>query len=45
MSKLDDMIKTLCPDGVEHVKLGDVCEIKTGKGITRRDCSGTGAEL
>lgn len=23
MSKLDDMIKKLCPDGVEFVKLGD----------------------
>lgn len=23
MSKLDDMIKKLCPDGVEFVKLGE----------------------
>lgn len=27
MSGSDDMIKTLCPDGVEFVKLGEVCEI------------------
>ena len=26
MSKLDDLIKTLCPDGVEFKKLGEVCE-------------------
>ena len=26
MSKLDDMIKTLCPDGVEYVRLGEVCK-------------------
>lgn len=31
MSKLDDMIKTLCPDGVEYVKLGEVIKsINTG---------------
>ena len=42
MSKLDDMIKTLCPNGVEFVKLGDLCEIKTGKGITQKDCSDVG---
>lgn len=42
MSKRDDMINTLCPDGVEYVKLGDVCEIKTGKGITQKDCSEIG---
>lgn len=30
MSKLDDMIKTLCPDGVEYVKLGEVMNISRG---------------
>lgn len=25
MSKIDDMIKQLCPDGVERVKLGETC--------------------
>lgn len=30
MSKLDDMIKRLCPDGVEFMKLGEVC-LKTNK--------------
>ena len=42
MSKLNDLIKCLCPDGVEFVKLGEVCEIKTGKGITQKDCSEIG---
>ncbi|ONI45107.1 hypothetical protein AN641_04800 [Candidatus Epulonipiscioides gigas] len=27
MSKLDELIKELCPDGVEYVKLGDVVNI------------------
>lgn len=39
MKNLETMIQELCPDGVEFVKLGDVCEIKTGKGITQKDCS------
>ena len=40
MSKLDDIIKKLCPDGVEYVKLGEVCEIRGRigfRGYTRRD--------
>ena len=42
MSKLNDLINKLCPDGVYFVKLGEVCEIKTGKGITQKDCSDVG---
>ena len=30
MSKLDELIKELCPDGVEYRSLGDVCEVFTG---------------
>ena len=30
MSKLDDMINRLCPDGVEFVKLGEVAKVGTG---------------
>lgn len=37
MSKLQELIQKLCPDGVEYKKLGDFCEIKTGKGITKSD--------
>ena len=31
MSKLDELIKELCPNGVEYKKLKDLCKIKTGK--------------
>lgn len=30
MSKLDELIATLCPDGVEHKELNSVCEFKNG---------------
>ena len=30
MSKLQDLIQKLCPDGVEYKKLGDVCELSRG---------------
>jgi type I restriction enzyme S subunit len=31
MSKLDKLIAELCPDGVEYVKLCDICKISNGK--------------
>ena len=31
MSKLDELIKELCPNGVEYKELKDICVIKTGK--------------
>lgn len=31
MSRLEDLIQTLCPDGVGYQKLGDICQIATGK--------------
>ena len=42
MSKLQELIDKLCPNGVEFKPLGEVCEIKTGKGITKNDASGGG---
>ena len=30
MSKLDDLINELCPNGVEYKKIGEVCEISRG---------------
>ena len=40
MKKLETLIQELCPDGVEFVKLGEVCEIKGRigfRGYTRKD--------
>lgn len=37
MSKLDKMIKELCPDGMEYVKLGELCTFVRGKTITEKD--------
>lgn len=37
------MIKRLCPEGVEFVKLGDVCEIRRGVRVVKKqlgDCDG-----
>ena len=42
MSKLEELINKLCPDGVEYVNIGDCCEVKTGKGITKSDASEDG---
>ena len=30
MSKLDELIKKYCPDGVEYKKLGDIATISRG---------------
>lgn len=37
MSKLQELIQALCPEGVPFKPLGELCEIKTGKGITKKD--------
>lgn len=40
MESIEQMIKRLCPEGVEYVKLGEVCEIKGRigfRGYTRQD--------
>lgn len=34
MGKIDELIKELCPDGVEYVKLGEIAEIGTGSSNT-----------
>ena len=30
MSKLENLLETLCPDGVEYKSIGDICEISRG---------------
>ena len=36
MSKLQQLLETLCPDGVEYKMLGDVCTYKKGTSITKQ---------
>ena len=33
MSKIEKMIKELCPKGVENVKLGDYCSFTRGQNL------------
>lgn len=42
MSRINDLIKKLCPNGVIYKKYGDVFEIKTGKGITTKEATDDG---
>jgi len=35
MNRIEKLIAELCPDGVEWKKLGEVCEFKRGKAITK----------
>lgn len=42
MSRIEELIREKCPDGVEYLMLGNMCDIKTGKGITKADGSEEG---
>ena len=35
MSRLEQLIAELCPDGVEYVKLSSICDIKRGERVTK----------
>ena len=35
MSKLEELIQKLCPNGVEYKPLGELCEIKKGKQLNK----------
>ncbi|NLC46432.1 MAG: restriction endonuclease subunit S [Firmicutes bacterium] len=37
MSRLQQLIQELCPDGVKYVKLEDVCVFERGTSITKKD--------
>ena len=39
MSKLDEMLKRMCPRGVEYRTLGDVCEMKRGVRVVKTQLS------
>ena len=42
MSKLKELMSTLCPDGVEYRKLGEVCKLNRGVRVVRKDLSEKG---
>ena len=42
MSKLDELLRELCPDGVEHKKLVDAVSIERGKRVVRSQLSISG---
>ena len=37
MTKLEELIQKLCPNGVEHKSLNEVSEMKRGTSITKKD--------
>lgn len=42
MSKLNDLIKELCPNGVEYKRLGEVAEIRRGGSLQKKDFTNDG---
>ncbi len=42
MSKIDDLIKQYCPDGVEYKELGVLCEVDTGEQLNKELLFDTG---
>ena len=36
MSKLEELINELCPDGVEYIRLGNMTKILRGKRLIKR---------
>lgn len=42
MSRLQELIQTLCPDGVEYKRLGDVCTFTDGFPINAKDIKNNG---
>lgn len=42
MSKIDEMLKQMCPDGVEYVELGNVCDVCKGTQLNKEKLHETG---
>jgi len=42
MSKLDELIAELCPDGVEYMPVGELCSIQTGSQINKENFKNVG---
>lgn len=45
MSKLDDLIKEYCPNGVEYKKLGDVVDFYEGYAFKKNELSDSGTPV
>ena len=45
MSKVDELIRGLCPDGVERVQLGDLGSFKRGKGVKKDHLGSSGVPV
>lgn len=39
MSKLDDLINELCPDGIEYAKIEDICDVSSGGDVPKNSFS------
>lgn len=39
MSRIDELIKEKCPDGIEYKKLSDICDVLRGKRLTKNQLS------
>ena len=37
MNKIDKLLDELCPEGIDFVKLGEVCEINRGVRVVKKD--------
>ena len=39
MKTIEQMIKEMCPEGVEYVRLGDIAEVMRGRRLTKKELS------
>lgn len=42
MSKIDELIKQMCPEGVKYIPLGNLCPVLRGKRLTKSELSEDG---
>ena len=45
MIKIEKLLKELCPDGVEFLELGEICEFIRGKGLCKDDICEEGIQV
>lgn len=38
MNKIDKLLEELCPEGIDFVKLGEMCEINRGVRVVKKTC-------